>query len=138
MLNCWRNYVAPMKSSEKTADNRAIRRQAALQVIPMKSRMVTESRLDSGEVLVTYPVAVRPWMAKVLNMLGRTPDKPVTRKLQLDALGTMVWDLLDGKRSVQELIERFASDHQLQTREAEISVTQFLRELGRRGIIGMR
>lgn len=100
--------------------------------------MVTDLRLDSGEVIVTYPVAVRPWMAKVIGVLGRRPLKPMTRQLQLDLLGTVVWDLLDGQRSVQMLIERFAAQYQLQTREAEISVTQFLRELGRRGIIGMR
>lgn len=109
-----------------------------MQVIPMKNRMVSESRLDSGEVIVTYPVTVRPWMAKVMDMLGRTPEKPMTRKLQLDTLGTAVWDLLDGRRSVQKLIEQFATRYHIQTREAEISVTQFLRELGRRGIIGMR
>ena len=119
-------------------NDRIAKRAAALQVIPMKNRMVTESRLDSGEVIVTYPVTVRPWMARVMNMLGRTPDKPMTRKLQLDTLGTVVWDLLDGKRNVEKLIEQFADRYQLQTREAEVSVTQFLRELGRRGIIGMR
>jgi hypothetical protein len=53
-------------------------------------------------------------------------------------LGTAVWDLIDGRLSVERLIKRFAHLYQLQSREAEMSVTQFLRELGRRGIIGMR
>lgn len=127
-----------MKSSEIKPDDRVTGRDNALRVIPVKSRMVTDMRLDSGEVIVTYPVAVRPWMAKVIKVVGRRPSKPMTRQLQLDLLGTVVWDLLDGQRSVQMLIERFAAEYKLQTREAEISVTQFLRELGRRGIIGMR
>ena len=138
MLIFWSTFARIMKSSEIKSGDRATGRDDALRVIPVKSRMVTDMRLDSGEVLVTYPVAVRPWMAKVIKVLGRRPLKPMTRQLQLDLLGTVVWDLLDGQRSVQMLIERFAAEYQLQNREAEISVTQFLRELGRRGIIGMR
>jgi hypothetical protein len=49
-----------------------------------------------------------------------------------------VWDLLDGVRSVRRIIEIFAASHQLPQREVEIAVTQFLRQLGRRGIIGFR
>ena len=60
------------------------------------------------------------------------------RKLQLDILGTEVWDLVDGKSTVMEIIDLFAKLHQLYHKEAEISVIQFLRELGRRGIVGMK
>ena len=62
----------------------------------------------------------------------------MTRKLQLDELGTQVWDLIDGRITVQSLIQRFADNYQLQLKEAEVSVTRFLRELGQRGIVGLR
>jgi hypothetical protein len=61
-----------------------------------------------------------------------------TRKLQLDILGTGVWDLVDGKSTVMEIIDSFTGIHQLYHKEAEVSVIQFLRELGRRGIVGMK
>jgi hypothetical protein len=60
------------------------------------------------------------------------------KKFQLDELGTAVWNLMDGKRSVRQLVKIFAGTHRLEPREAEVSVTQFIRELGRRGLIGMR
>jgi hypothetical protein len=60
------------------------------------------------------------------------------RKLQLDILGTGVWELVNGKSTVMEIIVSFAGHHQLYHKEAEVSVIQFLRELGRRGIIGMK
>ena len=126
-----------LKPSDSQASEK-IKRKQALQAIPARHRLVTEARLDSGEVVIAYPVAVRPWMAKVLKLLRREPEGLMTRKLQLDVLGTAVWDLIDGQRTVHHVIERFANLYQLQTREAEISVTQFLRELGRRGVIGMR
>lgn len=127
-----------LQPSDPRAPEKRLKREQALQAIPAINRLVTESRLDSGEVVIAYPVAVRPWMAKMLKLLGREPEALMTRKLQLDLLGTAVWDLIDGRRPVQDMIQRFANRYKLQAREAEVSVTQFLRELGRRGIIGMR
>jgi hypothetical protein len=112
-------------------------RTEALAYKPIKSRKVTEVRLNSGEVLIEYPLAVRPWVSAVARRLGR-PQNPVrSGKLQLDMMGTSVWDLVDGERSVGRIVELFASNHRLNNREAEISVTQFIRELGRRGLIGL-
>jgi hypothetical protein len=105
---------------------------------PVKSAMISEQRLENGEVLIRYPVAVRPWMAKLMQRFGRPADAVQVRKLQLDSLGTAVWDLIDGKRSVKEIIQAFAGAYRLQAREAEVSVTRFVRELGRRGVIGLR
>jgi hypothetical protein len=53
-------------------------------------------------------------------------------------LGTEVWGLIDGNRSVRRIIEIFAETHQLQIREAEVAVSQFIRLLGQRGLIGLR
>ncbi len=94
--------------------------------------------MDSGEVVIHYPVTVRPFFAGLVKRFGGPKVQTRTNKLQLDALGTAVWDVVDGKCSVRQLIQMFAKTHQLEPREAEVSVTQFLRELGRRGLIGMR
>jgi hypothetical protein len=45
---------------------------------------------------------------------------------------------VDGKRSVRRIVQIFAEDHRLENREAEISVTSFIRELGQRGLIGLK
>jgi hypothetical protein len=74
----------------------AISRAEALKCIPVKNMDVTEIRLESGEVLLNYPVGIRPWMAKIVGHLGGKPDKTQTKKIQLDMLGTSVWDQLDG------------------------------------------
>ena len=106
---------------------------------PVKSKHVTETRLETGEVLLEYPLAVRPLVAAVARRLGKSQEDLIQiKKLQLDALGTSVWDLVDGKRSVRHVIQIFAETHRLDKREAEVSVTQFIRELGRRGLLGLR
>ena len=94
--------------------------------------------MDSGEVIIHYPVTMRPLFAGVVRRFGGPEVQIQTKKLQLDLLGTSVWDMIDGNASVRQLISNFAAIHQLEPREAEVSVTQFLRELGRRGLIGMR
>jgi hypothetical protein len=70
--------------------------------------------------------------------LGRKPKETYLKKLQLDALGTEVWELLDGGTRVRDVIRQFAARHRLQQRETELAVTRFLRELGKRGLIGLR
>ncbi len=113
-------------------------RARALQYKPVKSSDITETRLETGDVLIEYPMALRPLAAAIARRLGVAPAGRQTRKLQLDALGTAVWDLLDGQRSVGQIIEIFARTHRLENREAEVSVTQFIRELGRRGLLGLQ
>jgi hypothetical protein len=100
--------------------------------------MVVESRMDSGEMLLSYTETLKPWFAGILKRMKKTSEIRRTRKLQLDILGTGVWDLVDGKSTVMEIIDSFAGIHQLYHKEAEVSVIQFLRELGRRGIVGMK
>lgn len=113
-------------------------RAAALKCRPAKSLHITESRLDSGEVLLEYPLTVRPWLAAVAKRLGKSGDVIQIKKLQLDAMGTAVWDLVDGHRSVNRIVQIFAQTHRLDNKEAEVSVTSFIRELGQRGLLGLQ
>ena len=121
----------------KTGRRALISRDDAFGCTPVKNRHVRESRLESGEVVVHYPVAQHPWMAKLVRFLGKEAAAPRDGKLQLDALGTAVWDMIDGERSLRRVVAAFAASHQLEVREAEIAVTQFVRELGRRGLVGL-
>ncbi len=116
----------------------ALSREDALNHVPLKNPQVRESRLPSGVVLLTYAYRMRPFMAALSRRIGGPGSATAQRKLQLDTLGTQVWDLIDGRRPVGGLVRRFAEDHRVSAREAEIAVTQFLRELGKRGVIGLR
>jgi hypothetical protein len=94
--------------------------------------------LETGEVLLEYPLTVRPWLAAVAKRLGQSPNIVQTKKLQLDTMGTAVWDLVDGNRTVRRIVQIFAEAHRLDNKEAEVSVTSFIRELGQRGLLGLR
>lgn len=126
-----------MRVFRKKSRASQLSRTAALDYTPVKSRKISETRLESGEVIIEYPLAVRPWIAAVARRLGGHQNLKQTKKLQLDALGTSVWDLVDGKRSVHIIIRIFAKTHRLENREAEVSVTSFIRQLGQRGLLGL-
>jgi len=125
-----------MKRSSKKRP--VISRAEALACIPVRRADVAEERLGSGELVLTYPVILRPWLARLIGRLGGGHRAKATRKLQLDELGTEVWDLLNSRRTVSEVAASLAQRHRLLRREAEMAVTGFLRELGRRGLIGLR
>jgi len=110
----------------------------ALCCVPIRNPRVSENRLDSGEILLSYPDTLKPWFSGMLQRLKKESELRRMRKLQLDILGTGVWDLVNGKSTVMEIITSFGEIHQLYHKEAEVSVIQFLRELGRREIIGMK
>lgn len=113
-------------------------RTEALKFTPVKSGRVRETRLETGEIILTYPMDIRPWIDRIVKRFGGKGSKAVDKKLQLDELGTAVWEQINGERSVKQVIQWFAKKYQLHNKEAEVSVSRFLRELGRRGLIGLK
>ena len=127
-----------MKLLKKHPSASQLTKRQALTLTPVKNIESSEITLDSGVVVIHYPVTMRPWMAKWMRRFKGAPPQTGSRKLQLDTLGTEVWKMIDGKRTVRDIVDDFAKTHQLENREAETAVTQFLRDLGKRGVIGMQ
>jgi len=127
-----------MRAFKKKNRDVHLTRAEALTCTPVKNTRVGEARLETGEVLLTYPVRIRPWIANLIRRFGWGLKRVQSKKLHLDELGTAAWDLMDGRRSVRQIIQRFAKRYQLHPKEAEVAVTRFLRELGKRGLIGLK
>lgn len=113
-------------------------REEALGRTPVKNHHLREERAAGGDLVILYPVTPRPWIAALARRLGAGPTAPRTARLQLDLLGTEVWGMLDGRSTLREVAERFAQRHRLAAMEAETAVAQFVRELGRRGLVALR
>ena len=60
-----------------------------------------------------------------------------TKRLHLDAMGSFVWKLIDGEKSVGQIITTFAKEYKVSNMEAETAVTSFIKTLGQRGFIGL-
>ncbi len=113
-------------------------RAKAFAYCPVKNREVLEEKLEGGAMVLTYPLVIRPWLAGVAQRLGLQSSEPLTRRLELDEMGSLTWSLLDGKRTVQDVVDFLCRRYKLNRREAEVATTGFLRELGKRGLIGLR
>ena len=113
-------------------------RREALSFVPVKNRAVSQESTDAGLIRLTYPVTVRPAFSGMLRRFGIWDGKPSKKTLELDAMGCAAWELVDGRRSVREVAAAFAGRFRLGGREAEVAVSAFLRELGRRGLVGFQ
>jgi hypothetical protein len=116
-------------------------REQALNCRPVRNNVVNWELLDSGLIEIEYILNLKPFLLSIFerfsNKSKQAPTPAPTKKLQLDELGSQVWQMLDGTRTTAELIEQFAETHQVSIQETEQSITLFLRELGKRGLIAL-
>ncbi len=124
--------VPPVNPAQERLD-----RQQALSFIPIRNPEVEEEETADG-TLLRYTVEVKPWFQSVFKFVSTRTSNIIVRRLQLDTLGSAVWQMVDGQQSVNEMVEQFRTTHQLGIREAELSVTAFLKDLGTRGLIAMK
>nr|WP_321260592.1 PqqD family protein [uncultured Pseudodesulfovibrio sp.] len=115
-----------------------ISRAEALNMVPVKNRAVEETALPDGLVRLAYPLAIKPWFGRLAEKVGMWDKKPMIKQVELDELGAFVWERIDGERSVQQIAAELASFYEVQPREAELSVTAFIKTIGQRGIIGLK
>lgn len=126
------------RSRPRSRDGEDMSRAEALACRPVRNREVREESLESGHLLLIFPLVVRSWLAGLARAMGLRGSQVLTRRLQLDEMGSLVWTLIDGDRSLADLVEIVARKYRLQRRETEVAMTTFLRELGRRGLIAFR
>jgi len=62
---------------------------------------------------------------------------PAFRSIYLDSIGADLWEWCDGKRDVEQVIELFARKHNLTFHEGRVSVTTYLKDLVKRGILAV-
>ncbi|WP_291529700.1 PqqD family protein [Bacteroides sp. UBA939] len=103
-----------------------------LDAIPVCCNHVTTEWEDDCAVIV-YPRFKHGWMRRFLLPKGMSPDIHV----RLEEHGTAVWRLIDGKRTVQEIIslldEHFQSDENYSSR-----ITAYVMQLQKDGFIRLR
>lgn len=103
-----------------------------LEVVPVRNEAakVTE-RVDGEPGLIIEVPNQRPgWYWGPLKFLF--PMRK-TNRMFLDGLGANVWLLVDGKQTVEEIIEIFAQQHALSFHEGRVLMTQYLKNLTERG-----
>lgn len=57
--------------------------------------------------------------------------------VRLDKIGTQIWKLCDGQRTVEDVIDEFSKIYKLSFHEARVSVTGYIKLLIQRGVIAI-
>lgn len=87
---------------------------------------------EGDEVVRVHLPRRKDWTGKLLGLLFMVPEsKPV----HLDEVGSFVWHRCDGDHTVSEIAQALAREYQLNRREAEVSLTEYLQTLGKRGMV---
>jgi len=109
----------------------ALTRDQAMRAWPVRNPALKTHVSDDGIVTIELPRR-KDWMGGVLGALFQVPEsKPV----QLDEIGSFVYERCDGERTVNDLVDEMMAEYKLNRREVEVSLTKFLQMLAQRGII---
>lgn len=118
----------------KDIGRKTLTRKEILESKPVRNQLVKWEKEENGQVKLLIPRR-RVWWLNVLAKIFYLPDQ---RTALLDEVGTRVWEMCDGVNSVEDMVEDLCGKYKLNRREAELSLFKFLRELGRRGLIGFQ
>ena len=106
-------------------------REQSLSARPIQNKAVQVSRDDTGLICISIPRRKAWWV----DLLARVFFVPGEKRVGLDEIGSYVWDLCDGTNDVRSIIAQFQKRYQLNRKEAEVSLTTFLRTLAARRLV---
>jgi hypothetical protein len=99
---------------------------------PVRNPELKAEELEDGGLRV---VAQRrnDWWIRAVNLVFPVPRQ---RRIELDQVGKEVWEMCDGEHTLRDMIMQFEKRHKLTHAEAEWSLRNYLRDLGKRGLVG--
>lgn len=109
-------------------------RKQSMASMPIRNPMLKVETDDDGIVHLSIP-RKDAWWVKLLSRVFYVPKR---RKLALDELGSCVWELCDGETTVRSLIDKFCKKYKLNRKEAEVSMVTYLKQLAKKGLIGIQ
>ena len=118
-----------MTEETKLSGRALLQEQMRSRPIRTKGPQVTEK--DDGRMDISIPLRHRT----IVQLLQKVLPVSKEKNLELDRLGTRLYNLCDGTHSVEELVEMHQREWLLTFFEARAMVLQYLRLLSQRNLI---
>jgi hypothetical protein len=99
---------------------------------PVRNQAVHAQAKGADELLLFVPLRDRWYMKAPFRWILPLSKE---RVVNLDRLGTQVWQWCDGQTTVEQIVDRFATTHRMGFHESRLAVSQFLRDLMGRDLI---
>lgn len=109
-----------------------LKRDDILSAIPLRNATIKWEQNSEGEVSIVIPQKDKLWV-KVVTKIFMVPSK---RVVVLDEIGSYVWMLCDGEHTIRDIMNSLSSKYHLTRKEAEVSLITYMRNLGKRGMLG--
>ena len=83
-------------------------------------------------MVLAIPRKKARWV-RIFSKLFAIPEE---KKIYLDDIGGWVWQRCDGRVSVGKMIEDLAGEFKINSKEAEVSLLSYLKNLAQKRLIG--
>lgn len=114
-------------------------RSAFLKAKPVRNPILKwEKDKKAREIKIKVPLKTsQKEEKKRRNILDKLfPPEPRERIISLDRVGSVVWELCDGERTVGDIANYLVEKYKIMPEEAEISLSAYLNQLSKKGLIG--
>jgi hypothetical protein len=111
-------------------------RDQSLSAVVVPSPSVHATRDERGLISLEVTLPTTPLIERLSKFLG-AGGQAAKRKIELDEVGSFVWEMCDGRTPVHEMIARLAAQYKLNRREAEVSLTTFVKTLAGKGLVAI-
>ena len=100
-----------------------------LEVVPCRNEHISTVK-EGEEIILSFPRFKRAWMNQYLTPKGMSKEI----RVHLEGHGAAVWEMIDGKHTVNEIIERLA-EHFSNEPDYDSRITKYLLQLHKDGFI---
>lgn len=109
-------------------------REDVLRSKPIRNPALEWERISEDEVRLKIPQR-NDFMGKMLCKVFHAPSY---REIQLDEIGSEVWELCDGINSFEAIVSAICKKHKITRRECEVSIGTYLKTLGDKRLVGFQ
>jgi len=115
-----------------------ISREEFLGLKPVRNPALRWEKNEKGEIQLSIPIAQGPAKKKVSGKIFSKimPPPPKERKIQLDMVGTVVWELCDGNTTIKDICGALQEKYKMMPVEAEVSLDAYFKQLTKRALVG--
>ncbi|MEM2183165.1 MAG: PqqD family protein [Candidatus Bathyarchaeia archaeon] len=127
------------RRGRKVKEGLQVPRSAFLKAKPIRNPILKwEKDKKTREIRIKVPLKTSQKEEKkkrsILDKLF--PPEPRERIISLDRVGSVVWELCDGERTVGDIANYLVEKYKIMPEEAEISLSAYLNQLSKKGLIG--
>ena len=113
-----------------------------LKMRPVRNPGLRWEKNEEGDLTLFIPVQQRQEQQKPKGkkrrkgLLSKLAPAPTEKKIQLDRVGSIVWDLCDGERTMKDIVDHLQKEYKMLPSEAEVSLNAYFNQLSKRGLVG--